>query len=420
MKSSLNSHPPFPKQFQRFWLGQGLSYFATQTDMLLISATAITLLHANNTQVGVLNAAQTVAFLLLGLPAGALVDRWRKKPVMVFTSVLRLLAMAYVSLSWWNETLTVNGLIVVSALLGLSTIFFDVAGQTAIPLMAGRTLIPPAYARLEATFQISRIAGLGVAGWLLGSFSATIAFAVPAALFGLCAWALATIPHKETLATDPHTPISSDIAQGVRFVRSQPLLAPLFLCIAWAALTSQGVFILTPVIGLTHLGMSPDILGILMAVSALGGIAGSLSYRWFVLHWGIGRSISWCFSLHILATLGIAVGTYTGFYPWVVFTLCSTIAAFFNTIYNITQMSLRQVLAPLDLLGRVNATFRFIVWGTMPIGSLLAGWFADSVGTVHAFTWICIISLSAGAAMALTPAGRVHTVPGLGAPKNTH
>lgn len=92
--SSLNSHPPFPKQFQRFWLGQGLSYFATQTDMLLISATAITLLHANNTQVGVLNAAQTVAFLLLGLPAGALVDRWRKKPVMVFTSVLRLLAMA--------------------------------------------------------------------------------------------------------------------------------------------------------------------------------------------------------------------------------------------------------------------------------------------------------------------------------------
>lgn len=412
------SHPVFPERFHRFWFGQGLSYFATQINMLLISATAITLLQANNTQVGILNAAQTLAFLLLGLPAGALVDRWRKKPILVLTSILRLIAMAYVSYAWWNQTLTVNALILVSTLLGFATIFFDIAGQTAIPLMAGRSLIPPANARLEATFQISRIAGLGVAGWLLGAFSPTIAYAVPAVLFAACAWVLATIPDQETLPTTHKKRIIDDIGEGIRFVRSQPLLAPLFLCIAWAALTSQGIFILTPVLGLKHFGMSPDVLGILMALSALGGIAGSISYRWFILHWGIGRSISWCFTIQILSTLGLSIAAYTGFHPWIMFTICSTVAAFFNTIYNITQMSLRQVLAPLDLLGRVNATFRFIVWGTMPIGSLLAGWFADAVGTVNAFTWICLISLTAGVAMALTPTGKIHAVEGMGTPKD--
>lgn len=416
-KQTMPALTTFRPAFRTFWAGQALSFFALHIDTLLISTTAITLLHANSTQVGILNAAQTIAFLFLGLPAGALVDRLKKKPLMVASSLLRATTMLWVAISWWRGTLTVEQLIAVSLLLGLATIFFDVAGQTSIPLFAGHSHIARANARLEATFHIARIIGLGLGGWLLGQFSATIAFLVPAILFIASASTLASIPYRETLSPTAGQSIQSDIAEGIHFVRSQPLLGPLFLCIAWASLTTQGLFVLTPVLGLTILGMSPTSLGILMSITTIGGICGATTYRHFIHKWGVGRTIYTCFILHIIAASGMLVAGIMHDGSWTVFTISNTIMAYFATIYNITQMSLRQVIAPPQLLGRVNATFRFIVWGVMPIGALISGWLADALGTLLALGIVCIAALSAGIAMSFTPTATLHTLPGLGTSK---
>ena len=162
--------------------------------------------------------------------------------------------------------------------------------------------------------------------------------------------------------------------------------------------------------------MNPASLGILMSITTIGGICGATTYRYFIHTWGVGRTIYTCFILHIIAASGMLIAGLTNSGSWVIFTVSNTIMAYFGTIYNITQMSLRQVIAPPHLLGRVNATFRFVVWGVMPVGAFISGWLADILGTLLALGIVCVAALSAGIAMSLTPTATLRTLPGLGSP----
>ena len=393
--------------FTRLWIGETASQFGFQVAGLATSAVAITLLHATNGQVGMLGALQTVAFLLIGLPAGAWVDRWRKRRTMITADLVRVAALVSIPLAWWWGVLTIWHLMAVAAVLGFATVFFDVSYQSFVPALVGPAQIGEANGRLEASYQVARVAGPGIGGWLLGLVAAPVAYLLTALTYAVSAFAVWRIPGREPRPEPPRdTVLWHQVREGIDYVRSEALLGPLFLCISAAAQTGQGVQVLLPVLALRDLGMSATTLGTLLSVGAVGGVVGALLRPLVTRRLGVGHTIVVCNVVGVAANLGLPAAVLVPDHGALVLVVTNLVSSFFITIYNITQMSLRQQICPTALLGRLNATFRFAVWGVMPIGALLAGWLADALGVVPAMLWFIAGTVVAGVSMAFTPVAR--------------
>ena len=402
-------HHPLTRNsaFMHLWAGQTAAEIGFQVGALATSAIAISLLHASETQIGLLSALQTLAFLLVGLPAGAWVDRWRKRRVMIAANLTRITALTSIPLAYILSSLTLVHLMVVATILGLSTVFFDVAYQSYVPMIASKRYIGAANGRLEASYQVGLAGGPGLGGWLLGIVAAPLVYLLTAATYVASTWAIWRIRTPEPRPAHSEASLRSQIVEGLSFVRGQRLLFPLFSCIACAAFAAAGIQVLLPILVLRTLGMSATQLGLLLSAGALGGIFGALTRPAWITRLGIGRCIVATNIIGVSVLLAQPASVHVpGAATWVI--ACSgVISSYFITIYNVTQMSLRQEICPPDMLGRMNAIFRFAVWGVMPLGSLASGVVASWAGveaTMYIFT---AISIAAGIAMGFTPAARI-------------
>lgn len=395
------------RAFNFLWAGQTASQFGFQVAGLATSATAITMLHASEAQVGVLGAMQTIAFLLIGLPAGAWVDRWRKRRTMIVADLVRMLAIGSVPVAWWMGTLSIYHLMVVILIFGFGTVFFDVAYQSFVPTVVGNSQIGQANGRLEASFQVARVGGPGIAGALIGLMTAPVTFAMTSCTLGISALAVWSIPGNEPRPKVPENArLWPQVKEGIDYVRGEPLLGPLFLCIAGGGLFGQGVWTLIPILALRELGMDAQALGTLLSFGAIGGVLGAMVNRRVVARLGEGHTIAIFNIVAGLVNLCLPLAVLAGTNAWVVLVVVGFANSFFITIYNIVQLSLRQRICPTPLLGRLNATFRFAVWGVMPIGSVLAGWTAGRIGVVPALYIFLALTLVAGIALCFTPVVR--------------
>ena len=389
------------------WAGQTAAQVGFQVGTLATSAIAITILHASETQIGILSGLQTLAFLIVGLPAGAWVDGWRKRHVMITANLARIAALVSIPIAYAFFSLTIAHLMVVAALLGLSTVFFDVAYQSYVPMIASKRYIGAANGRLEASYQVGRAGGPGLGGWLLGVLAPPLAYLLTASTYVCSTWAIWRIRTPEPRPAHSDASLRSQIVEGLSFVRGQRLLFPLFSCIACAAFAGAGISVLLPILVLRTLGMSATQLGLLLSAGALGGILGALTRPAWITRLGIGRCIVITNIVGVSALLAQPASVHVPFTAAWVIACSGVVSSYFITIYNVTQMSLRQEICPPDMLGRMNAIFRFAVWGVMPLGSFVAGIVASWVGveaTMYIFT---AASIAAGIAMGFTPAARI-------------
>lgn len=401
--------------FNHLWVGETASQCGFQIAALAFSTTAITVLHASELQVGILNGLQTLAFLLIGLPAGAWVDRWRKRRTMINADLVRALALATVPLAWWWGELSIYHLMAVVAIFGFGTVFFDVAYQSFVPSIVDNSQIGQANGRLEASVQVARVAGPGAAGWLIGLMTAPATLMLTAGTLGISAGAVFSIPGKEE-KPKPRRDVSlrKQIREGIDFVVGEPLLGPLFLCISAGGLFGQGVWTLMPILALRELGMSAQVFGSILSAGAIGGLLGAMVNRRIVRRLGEGHTIAIFNIVACAVNFGMPLAVFAGARAWVVLLFVGFVASFFQTVYNIVQLSLRQRICPLPLLGRLNATFRFAVWGAMPIGSVLSGWVAGLIGVVPALCLFLLATLGAGIALCFTPVVKRNRVEGYG------
>ena len=393
--------------FMHLWAGQTAAQVGFQVGTLATSAIAITVLHASETQIGILSGLQTLAFLIVGLPAGAWVDGWRKRHVMIAANLARIAALVSIPIAYAFFSLTISHLMVVAALLGLSTVFFDVAYQSYVPMIASKRYIGAANGRLEASYQVGRAGGPGLGGWLLGVVTPPLAYLLTASTYVCSTWAIWRIRTPEPLPAHSDASLRSQIVEGLSFVRGQRLLFPLFSCIACAAFAGAGIQVLLPILVLRTLGMSATQLGLLLSAGALGGILGALTRPAWITRLGIGRCITITNIIGVSALLAQPASVHVPVAAAWVIACSGVVSSYFITIYNVTQMSLRQEICPPDMLGRMNAIFRFAVWGVMPLGSFVAGIVASWVGveaTMYIFT---AASIAAGIAMGFTPAARI-------------
>ncbi|UJW36277.1 MFS transporter [Saccharothrix sp. AJ9571] len=372
--------------FRRLWAGDTASQLGTFVGHTVLPLLAATVLAASPFEMGVLTAAETLAFLLLGLPAGAWVDRFRRRPLMLRADFARAALLLSVPLAWWAGVLTLTQLVVVALLTGVCTVFFDVAYQSYLPSLVGRDQLLEGNAKLQSSQSVSQVAGPGIGGvlaQLLGPANAVLMTGLGFLTSALCLLRIRRVEPEPVPHENPK--LSAQIAEGLRFVFGNPTLRAITSATATANL-ANGIFLAVEMLFLTRtLGLSAAAVGALLAIGGAGSVLGAFTSGLVNRRIGQARAI-WLIPLltwpaHLLVPLA-APG-------WRIAFVVAGLALFGYgvIVYNVAQVSYRQAICPDRLLGRMNASVRFVVWGVLPLGSVLGGVLGEVVG-IRNTLWI--------------------------------
>ncbi len=374
------------RNFQFLWAGQTISSIGNQISGLALPVLAVTMLHATEWQVGLMNAAGLSMFLLIGLPAGAWVDRWRKRRVMILADVVRMVAVLSVPLVWFSGTLNMWYLIAVAAVMSVANVFFDVAYQSVLPIMLPKEHMAKANSALETSMQTSSIAGPAVVGGLLAVIQAPLLMMADSFSFLISWLSLGRIKIDETaVPKNDRKPLRTEIAEGVKFVTKHPIIGRITASTAVYNFFTSGIHTLAPILVLRTLDVSPALYGLTFTVAAVAGLGGAVSAAKIGERIGQGNTVILAMFFSGVAGFGFLIAALIGDASALPIIIASeALIAFCGLVYNITQVSARQALCPEHLLGRMNASIRFFVWGVMPISAISAGAFATWFG----ITWV--------------------------------
>jgi MFS family permease len=365
--------------FRRLWIGQTVSQFGTMVSQLALPLVAILVVHASTFQVGLLSAFETVAFAVVSLPAGAWVERMRFRHVLIVNDLIRAAALASIPVARIAGVLTIWQLYGVALVTGVSTVFFDVAYQSYLPRLIDRQQLVDGNAKLQASESVSVLAGPSAGGFLIQLLTAPFAVLIDAASFVWSAAWVTAIKFREPRPErrqDRH--LGREIREGLRFVTGDPMLRAIAICTGSSNLFSSMSMAVFYVLLARDLHVSPGIIGLISSAAAIGGLAGALTAAKLAGRVGQGPAI-W---MPMAATAPLAFVAPFVRHDWtlILLALATTGMSFGVVVYNITQVSFRQGLCPPAMLGRMNATMRFLVWGTMPVGSLLGGVLGTAIG----------------------------------------
>ncbi|MFE4972428.1 MFS transporter [Kitasatospora sp. NPDC056651] len=398
------------RDFRLLLTGAAAAQTGSQVTLVALPLVAVVVLDATPFQVGLLTAAETAAFLLVGLPAGAWLDRMRKLPVLVRADVVRCLAVGSIPPAAALGVLTMPQLYLVGLVTGVATVFFDVAHQSFLPAVLPREQLVAGNGALETVRSSAQIAGPGLGGGLVQLLGAPLAIVADACGYLASALLLVRIKVEEQRPEpDPGRSLRTEIGEGVRFVLGHPLLRAIATATATSNLFSAVLTAVQTVFWVRVLDLSPGAIGVLLSVSAVGGLAGALCAG-RIARW-IGQARMIWLSTAVTAPFAVLWPLSGGGAGVVLFGLASGVVLFGAVVYNVGQVSFRQGLCPPELLGRMNATMRFLVWGTLPIGALIGGAVADAAGP-RAALWLCAAGfLLVPLPLVLSPLRRMRELP---------
>ncbi len=377
---------PHPRltNFSRLWFAQSVSEFGSW--MGAVPLFAILVLDAAPAQMGLLESARALPAVLLGLYAGVWVDRVRRRPLLVAADLGRfLLLMLAVGLAL-SGVLTMSGLYAIVFAVGALTVLFDIAYRSYLPSLVASDELVRANAKLSATASSAEVASPGIGGVLAQMVSATFALFVDALTFLVSALSLLSIDVDEPKrSTERGGRIIADIVAGVRFVwRTAELRA---LAVATSAQFFFGGFFaaLYGLFVLKAIGLGPIMLGVLVGAGGVGALLGAAVVGRITGRFGVGRTliVSLIFAdlLGVLVPLAASSDGSTAVALLVVNQLVGDVGF---AIFLITQTSVRQGLTPDHLLGRMNASFEFVVGGIGVVGMLAGGLLGQMIGMAGA------------------------------------
>lgn len=373
--------------FARLWGAQTVTQFAARGSTLIFPLIAIVTFDATPSEVGLVNAAQFAPAFVVTLFAGAWLDGRRRRPAMVAAHLSRavlLLLVPLVSL-WWQDVWLLIGVAVV---IGSLATLADVACHAYVPSLLPRSALVAGNSRLEVTNSITQVAAPGLGGLVVGAAGGSLSLVVVAMWFLVGAGAVLTVGHREETVAVPtqRCGVFCRIAEGGRFVMSNPLLRALAVEAGWFNLFEQAVMTLYLLYALRVLGFTPGQVGVTIALGALGAVSGSVLARWLERGIGLGHVLVGAMAVASLAPIPLLLPAHTR--P-VQFILCTTTFFLFSfglTVFNIYSVSTRQRISPAYLIGRVTTTFRFIAFGTIWIGAMIGGFGAEVFGLLPLLT----------------------------------
>lgn len=367
------------QDFLRLWTGDTISQFGAQITLLAIPLLAVRELHAGTFQVGLLETLQHLAFVVIGLPAGAWVDRMVRRRVLIGADLARCVLLLTLPAAYAMGWLTIGQLFVVATLFGAATVFFDVGYQSYLPGLVGSEHLVEGNSKLQASQSVARVAGPGVGGVLIGWLKPVGVLWFSALGYLWSAFWVWRIRADETVEEDARSrSLVRDISEGLRFVFGHRLLRSITMTTAISNLFSSAAFAVMIVYLARTLQLSSSVIGLLFMCGAIGGVFGAVMTK----HLGrvIGQGpLLWISILVSGLLLFVPPTIHRDGAIWL-FAVTFVALDVCVVVYNITQVSFRQTLCPPRLLGRMNATVRFVVWGTMPFGAFAGGLIGEHFG----------------------------------------
>lgn len=374
--------------FVKLWAGQFVSEAGSQVSVLALPTVAILVLHATPFQVGVLSALEFLAFPALGLIAGVYADRFRRIRIMAACDLLRTLIYGSVPLAWAFGALHLEQLYLVALLAGVCTVFFDVSYQSYLPALVNRRDLVEGNSKLEVTRSIAQLAGPAIAGFLIQAIGAALSVLVDAASYVVSVASLVAIRKPEgdpTAGAHLRRGFWHELAEGVQVVFGNSTLWKIAGSTATSNLGSNMFFAVFLIFAYRHLNLWPATVGLIFAAGAVGGVLGALMTSAVTRVLTLGPALLVSVLGFGLAGLAVPLAQYGFAVP--ILTASFVFIQFMNPVYNINQVSLRQAITPDRLQGRMNATMRTIVWGTIPIGAFIGGILGSTIGVVPTL-WI--------------------------------
>jgi predicted MFS family arabinose efflux permease len=366
--------------FVRLWSGQTISVFGSIIGGTAMSFTAILFLKAGPFEIALLNAMHMVPAFLIGLFAGAWVDRLRRRPVLIGVDLGRAIALATIPLAAFLGVLHIVQLYLVALLVSVLTIFFDLAYQAYLPGLVGKENIVEGNSKLSASASVSEFAGFSLAGWLVQLFTAPMAVLIDALSFVISAVSISSIRVREgEVERALQADMRREIAEGLREVMRQPFLRASAVVLLIEQV-GHGIFGALVVLYMSRgLGFEPGLLAMTWAVGGITSLLGaSLSPR-LTRRFGparvmvVGLLVSGCMALLVPLASGATVLS-------IVLLVLAQFGDGFYVVYEINLVSTRQEITSGRILGRVGATLRFLGLGAALLGTFLGGAMGEGLG----------------------------------------
>jgi MFS family permease len=349
--------------------------------------------------VALLGTVDFLPFILFALPAGVWVDRLPRRPVMIVADVGRAAALASIPAAKAAGALTIWQLYAVGFITGTLTVFFDVAYQAYLPTLVGREHLLDGNSKLETSRSGAQLGGPGLAGLLIGAVTAPYAVVADALSFIGSAALMRGIRRPEHhVRQGEGTPggMATEVREGLAYLLRDRHLRAIAATTAYANFFTSLEFAVFLVYAVRRLGLGSREVGFVFSFSNVGFLFAALTAGRLARRIGTGPAIILAAALVGPGLLLVPLAPAAHPIPFVVAGLA--VSAYGGVTYNITALSYMQATTPNRLLGRMNATRRFIVWGTIPLGSLLGGVIASQAG-VKTSIWVGAI----GASVAFVP-----------------
>jgi len=364
--------------FWRWWVAGTTSQLGSAVGTLALPLTALTVLHASAFEMGLITAASYLAYLLISLPAGVIVQRLPLRGMQVALDLVRALAIASVPLAWWFDMLTVAQLIAVALVVSFANVLFDVANQTFLP-----EIVPAAQLQARNSLTSGTHAATSLGGPSLGGLAVQLLGAVPtlfvdAVSYLLSATLLRTLPARRVQRPAERPPMTTMIREGWHFVIRHPIIRPAMWDATATNFVNGGMLALFPFYLVRELHAPPLMVGLLIAADGLGALIGAALTTRFTDRFGTARGLIIAAFVGVAGALIIPLGTGTA--AFVAFAVGNLIFASSNVVLSVTTRTYRMLASPPELLSRVIATVKFVSWGAIPVGGLLAGVLAGPLG----------------------------------------
>jgi predicted MFS family arabinose efflux permease len=388
------------RPFVLLWSGNTASQLGARVGTIAIPLLAVSTLGASAFDMGLLAAAQSLGVILVGLPAGAWVDRLRRRRLMVRTSLLRAAVLFAVAALASLGGLNLTALALAALFLGVAGALFDLGQQTYLPVLVGRDRLVRANAALQAGQSVALSAGPALGGALVSLTGAATTMAGTGVPFLVSAVLLRRIRGGDPAPPRADRALLADIGEGLRYLWGNAALRAIACCTATTNLFMSMIIALMVLFLVRDVGLAPGIVGLIGAAAGIGGVSAALTARRWTERFGPHRTI-W---LSLLSTqpLGLLLPLAHRDARLVLFALGWFAVVYGATLYNIVQLSYRQSTTPDRLLGRVQATNRFLSWSSVPVGNLLGGALGALFGPRAALV-IAAVGLMSSTLWLLTP-----------------
>ncbi|MGW4943928.1 MFS transporter [Actinoplanes sp. NPDC004185] len=387
--------------FWRWWAAGTSSDLGSAVGGVALPLTALAVLDATPFEMGLIAAAGYVAWLVIGLPAGVIVQRLPLRGTQVGADLIRALAVASIPVAWWAGVLSVAQLVVVALVVSFAHVVFFVANTTFLPEIVSRHQLQSRNSLTSGTHATTQLAGPSLGGLAVQVLGAVPTLLIDAVSYLVSAALLRTLPARRGHRPDRPTPMGAMIREGWAYVTRHPMMGPAM----WSATASNfvnGAYLaLFPLYLVRELHAPAAVVGVLLAVDGVGTLIGAALTTRATNALGTARGLIILGFVEAAAAFVIPAGT--GWVAYLGFTAGVLVFAATGCVFSVTTRTYRQIASPPELLSRVMATVRFVSWGAIPVGGLVAGALAGPLGARTTLLIVAVAAVAAPLALLFSP-----------------